>query len=279
MYSSIKMSKKKKDLKKKDPAEPQTIGYYNVNCLKIETNSPEQLQIKGHKGYETQIFKESLGVGVHYYSIKLLKPHSILINSNFYGTPSIRFGIVNSLLNNNKKLSKIFSLGSNEGTYAIKSDDKKLIASDKRFINEPSSINFSKIKPNDVISLVLVIKDFKNPNLLEDLISPINFSNSKNREMGSSRKRSTSRQNEKNKELDINDLNEKTKKYTSVKRDDIWQNETASLTFYINGKFAGSFEQILEGEYKVGVSLYMGARVMFEWNETEIKNSILSNYL
>ena len=123
MNSSTKINKKKKELKKKETSEAQTVGFYCPVFLKVETNTPEQLQVKGHKGYETLIFKESLGIGVHYYSIRLLKPQPVVINSNFFGVPAMRFGIVNSLLN--KKLNKVFSLGSNEGTYAIKSEDRK----------------------------------------------------------------------------------------------------------------------------------------------------------
>jgi hypothetical protein len=51
------------------------------------------------------------------------------------------------------------------------------------------------------------------------------------------------------------------------------------VDFYGNGEFLGRFEKILEGEYKFGVSLYMGARVVFDWGETEVRKGVMSKYV
>jgi hypothetical protein len=169
--SHNKGNKKKREIKKKDKDDNSNLNPHCPAFLKIENNSAETLQVRGHKGYETLIFKDSVGIGLHYSAIKILKPQSMLINGNFYGTPAIRFGLVNCLFC--KKLNKIFSLGSNEGTYAIRSTDQKLVATDQRWSTSPTQTQTQPhtpepFKTGDIISMVLKISQFKNPILLEN---------------------------------------------------------------------------------------------------------------
>ena len=281
MSNFKKGAKKKRDCKKREKEDECNIPFQSHNALKIETNTSEVQQIRGHKGYESLIFKESMGMGTHYSAIKIQDPQQVFLNGNISGEPAIRFGVVNSLLY--KKYNKIISIGSNEGTYAIKTLDMKLISSqENRFVTYPG-MSLDNLKTGDVISLVLKIGDLKNPLQLENemmFFSEVDRSGHGDDGTNLGNWEDLDEMNDtNNKSLDVVNKNELSGNGFGDRKDEIWLNNYSGLDFYVNGSFVGRFDKLVEGEYKVGVSLYMGARVQFEWGESEIKEKVMGGYV
>ena len=261
MSAYQKAIKKKRDHIKKVGKNDQNFNSFIAGqSLKIETNSSDQLQLRGFKGYESLIFKENLGIGTHYSSIKVLKPHQTILNGNIIVSPAFRFGVVNSLLN--KKVNKILSLGSNEGTYSIKSINQNLSTLDKRFMKEKdfeSTENLEKenITIGDVVSIILKIDDLKNPKLLKNLIVKTKNLSNKSKKIKTHEKYDQGLSMHENEnmlllensqafmksgdtELDCGQLeNEEDENnfllYGKSHLDEYWINKKAKLDFYING--------------------------------------------